>query len=70
MEIMNPSPERKDADTIMEHLFRKEYVKIIANLTNRYGTHYLEAIEDAVQESMVKAMKSWSFNALPNNPSG
>lgn len=57
-------------EEVLDHFFRNEYGKIIAHLTRTYGSTYIELIEDAVQEALIKAMNTWAFNAIPDNPSG
>ncbi|MEM9143324.1 MAG: sigma-70 family RNA polymerase sigma factor [Bacteroidota bacterium] len=52
---------------LVEHVFRHEYGKIVSVLLNRFGPSHLERIEDAVQESLIKAMNLWAFEA-PGNP--
>ncbi len=54
----------------LDHLFRHEYGKIISQLTKIYGVASLEWIEDAVQESLIKAMQSWPYNGTPSNTTG
>lgn len=53
---------------LVAHLFRHEYGKIMAVLTNKFGTAHLENIEDAVQDALLKAMKIWAFKTTPDNP--
>lgn len=50
------------------HLFRHEYGKIIAVLTNKFGTAHIENIEDAVQDTLLKAMQVWGYKNIPDNP--
>ncbi|WP_394974199.1 RNA polymerase sigma factor [uncultured Croceitalea sp.] len=57
----------QNSNTI-EHLFRNEYGKLVAVLTNKYGITYLEKIEDTVQEAFVKAMRVWGYKDIPDNP--
>ncbi len=54
---------------LVDHLFRHEAGKMIAVLTKLFGLHHLEVIEDVVQESFLKALQSWKYGQLPNNPS-
>ncbi|MEM7040016.1 MAG: sigma-70 family RNA polymerase sigma factor, partial [Bacteroidota bacterium] len=54
----------------VDHLFRHEYARIVAALTARYDPGKIEWIEDAVQEALYKAMKTWPFGQTPDNPSG
>lgn len=53
----------------LDHLFRHEYGKLVSLFTNKYSTHLIDTIEDAVQESLYKAAKQWSFQPMPDNPS-
>ena len=42
---------------------------MIAILTRIFGVSQLQLVEDVVQESFLKAMQSWKFGNVPNNPS-
>jgi RNA polymerase sigma-70 factor (ECF subfamily) len=53
---------------LTDHLFRHQSGKMIAVLTRIFGMHNLEMIEDVVQESFLRAMQTWTFNQLPDNP--
>lgn len=52
-----------------EPVFRLEYARLIAVLSRRVGLVHLEAIEDAVQFSLLRAIESWGPQA-PENPTG
>lgn len=54
---------------LVDHLFRHEHGKMVAILSHAYGIGLLEPIEDAIQEAFFKALRSWSFNYIPDNPS-
>jgi RNA polymerase sigma-70 factor (ECF subfamily) len=54
---------------LVDHLFRHESGKMVAVLTRIFGMHNLEMVEDVVQEAFLRAAQSWSFNAVPANPS-
>lgn len=56
--------------SLVDHLFRHESGKMVAVLTRIFGVHNLEMVEDVVQEAFLRATQSWSFNAIPENPSG
>lgn len=56
--------------SVVDHLFRSEYGKIVSFLTKKYGPDHLEMAEDAVQEALYSAMKIWPFRGIPENPSG
>lgn len=53
----------------LDHLFRHEYGKLVALLTNRYSSRLIDKVEDAVQEALYKAAKVWSYQPMPDNPS-
>lgn len=59
----NPEP-------IIDHLFRHESGKLIAVLTNVFGTQNLELVEDVVQDTLLQALDHWKFHGVPKNPSG
>ena len=54
---------------LVDHLFRHEAGKMIAVLTRIFGLHQMELVEDVVQESFLKALQSWKYGQLPDNPS-
>ncbi len=53
----------------IEHLFRHESGKLVSVLTRIFGPQNLEMAEDVVQDSLLKAMNTWKFNDIPENPS-
>lgn len=53
---------------IAADLFRKEGSRIIAALTARFGTHRLQLAEDVVQEALVRALQTWPYRGVPENP--
>ena len=53
---------------MVDHLFRREYGKMVAVLTRFFGPENLSMAEDVVQDTFIKALKSWSFNGMPANP--
>jgi RNA polymerase sigma factor (sigma-70 family) len=55
---------------LVDHLFRHESGKMVAVLTRIFGMHNLEMVEDVVQEAFLRATQTWTFNEVPDNPSG
>ena len=51
------------------HLFRHEAGKMAAVLTRILGSDRLEVAEDIVQDTLMKAMETWRFKGVPENPS-
>ncbi|MEQ9303897.1 MAG: sigma-70 family RNA polymerase sigma factor, partial [Marinoscillum sp.] len=62
-----PNPS---ASSLVDHFFRNEFGKAVTYLTGKFGVAHLEAAEDAVQDALVKAMQSWGFGKVPDNPTG
>lgn len=54
---------------LVEHFFRYEAGRLHGALTRRFGVHNLSLIEDAVQEAMLRALRTWSMGGVPPNPS-
>jgi len=53
---------------LVDHLFRHEAGKMVAVLTRLLGTENLDAAEDIVQDTLLKAMEVWRFRGVPENP--
>ena len=61
---------QKPVKQVVDHLFRNEFGKAVTILTSKFGTQHLEAAEDAVQDALSKAMQTWAYSKIPDNPSG
>lgn len=55
---------------LVDHFFRSEYGKAVSHLTSRFGSIHLELAEDCVQEALIKAMQTWPYSQIPDNPTG
>lgn len=67
------SEDPNAADTtgpLAADLFRRESARLVAWLTGQFGTHHLQLAEDAVQEALVRALQSWPYRGVPENPGG
>lgn len=51
-----------------EHLFRREYGRLVSSLTRIFGVHNLGLAEDAAQEAFCRALEVWSLRGVPENP--
>ena len=49
-------------------LFRKEGARLVATLTSHFGTQHLQLVEDVVQEALVRALQTWPYRGVPQNP--
>lgn len=61
-------PQHDTARRLTDHLFRKESGRMISVLVGMYGAHRLQLAEDVVQEALVRALKTWPYRGIPENP--
>ncbi|MBK7141807.1 MAG: sigma-70 family RNA polymerase sigma factor [bacterium] len=52
----------------MEHLFRNQSALLTATLTARFGLGRIDLVEDVVQETLLRALKTWPNHGIPENP--
>ncbi|HEU4334314.1 MAG TPA: sigma-70 family RNA polymerase sigma factor, partial [Candidatus Eisenbacteria bacterium] len=52
----------------VEILFRRESGRIVSGLCRVFGPARLELAEDVVQETMVRALRTWRFQGMPRDP--
>ena len=55
---------------LTEHLFREQAGKLVSVLTGIFGIDRLEMAEDVVQEAMLRALRTWPYRGIPDNPAG
>jgi RNA polymerase sigma factor (sigma-70 family) len=58
-----------DVSSVLEHLFRQEAGKMVAILTRIFGVDHLTLAEDVVQDTLARALQTWPFHGIPENPS-
>lgn len=51
-----------------ERLFRREAGRLVAILTRLFGIHNLALAEDVVQDAFARALETWKFHGVPDNP--
>lgn len=56
------------AASVADDLFRREGARLVAALAAHLGTHRLQLAEDAVQEALVRALQTWPYRGIPDNP--
>ncbi len=57
-----------ETSRLAEGLFRQEAGRLVATLTAHLGTHHLQIAEDVVQEALVRALQTWPYRGVPENP--
>jgi RNA polymerase sigma factor (sigma-70 family) len=55
---------------LVDHLFRQQAGQIVATLTRIFGPEHLDLAEDVVQDTLLKALRNWSYRGIPENPGG
>lgn len=63
-----PAAPAGEISRLADHLFRQEAGKLVSVLTGIFGLDRLQMAEDVVQESLVRALKSWPYYGIPKNP--
>jgi len=62
------SGQPPEVSRALEHFFRHEAGKMVATLTGIFGLEHLSLAEDVVQEALVRALQTWPFYGVPENP--
>ncbi|MDH3493378.1 MAG: sigma-70 family RNA polymerase sigma factor [Acidobacteriota bacterium] len=58
----------KDVRMSVDHLLRHNAGQMVAVLSKIFGFELIDQIEDAIQEALVKALKSWAIKGVPEKP--
>lgn len=68
---LQPAAKASAVDVLgtVEHLFRHEAAKMVAILTRIFGVENLTLAEDVVQDTLARALQTWPFHGIPENPS-
>jgi RNA polymerase sigma-70 factor (ECF subfamily) len=53
---------------LLEHLFRHQSGRMVAHLTRLLGPAHIDLAEEAVQDTMIRALQSWPYHGVPENP--
>ncbi|GAA5125820.1 sigma-70 family RNA polymerase sigma factor [Luteolibacter yonseiensis] len=65
---MTFSSSSQEIPRLTEHLFRQEAGKLVSALTGLFGMARLQLAEDVVQEAMIRALQTWPYHGIPENP--
>jgi RNA polymerase sigma-70 factor (ECF subfamily) len=55
---------------LVDHLFRHAAGEMVAALTRALGPRRLDLAEEVVQEALLRALQSWPYAGIPDNPRG
>jgi RNA polymerase sigma-70 factor (ECF subfamily) len=56
------------AGTLIPHLFRREFTRIVAVLSRLFGIEHIEIAEDIAGEAFLTALEIWPYKGIPPNP--
>ena len=68
-ETTSTVPAPQQVSQLVEHLFRHEAAKMVATLTRIFGIEHWNLAEDVVQEALSRALQTWPYRGIPENPS-
>src|ERR1700730_15912526 len=57
-----------EVSKLAEHFFRHEAGKLVSVLTGIFGIERLQMAEDVVQEAFIRALQTWPYYGIPENP--
>jgi len=61
--------QEEQVQQVAGHLFRYEAGRMAAVLTRLLGFQNIELAEDIVQDALLKALNTWKYHGIPDNPS-
>ena len=59
-----------NVEGVVGHLFRRSAGQMVAAITRALGPDHMTLAEEVVQDAMVKALQTWPFQGVPENPRG
>jgi len=59
-----------EVEGLIDNLFRRSAGQIVSYLTRLLGPEHLELAEESVQEALIRALQSWPYAGVPDNPGG
>jgi len=67
-EAVSERGSASEISRLADHLFRHEAGKLVSVLTGIFGIDRLQLAEDVVQEALVRALRTWPYAGIPENP--
>jgi RNA polymerase sigma-70 factor (ECF subfamily) len=62
------NPKSKIEMDLMENIFRERSARLVSALTRIFGLGRIDLAEDAIQDALVRAMRVWPVQGVPENP--
>ena len=67
---VNPPSRAPALDGLVDHLFRHAAGQMVAALARLLGPARLDLAEEVVQDALVRALQTWPYGGVPDNPRG
>jgi RNA polymerase sigma-70 factor (ECF subfamily) len=64
------TPRDGGVGPLVDHLFRHSAGRMVAVLARRLGAERLDLAEEVVQEALLRALATWPYRGVPDNPTG
>ncbi len=55
-------------ETLLPHIFRNEFSKIVSVLSRTFGLEHIETAEDITSDTFLIAAETWGKKGIPDNP--
>lgn len=65
--MATPPSEIVTVPSLVDHLFRRQAGQIVSTLTRILGAEHLDLAEDVVQEALLRALRRWPFEGIPES---
>ena len=59
---------RSDTHTLLDETVRRERGWLISSLVSKFGPSKVDLAEDVAQDAIVKALATWPYKGIPDNP--
>jgi RNA polymerase sigma-70 factor (ECF subfamily) len=67
---LNAAERAEAPGVLLDHLFRRQAGRMVSHLARLLGPAHLSLAEEAVQDAMLRALSSWPYDGVPDNPEG
>ena len=66
--VTNDTVSNDTVHGLVDHLFRQASSRLVASLVRAFGPAHLDLAEEVVQDAMVKALRRWPHDGVPDRP--
>jgi len=66
--VAEPGSPAAEVPVLVDRLFRRTRSRLVAGVVRVLGPGRIDLAEDAVQDAMVRALRTWPFRGIPEDP--